>query len=570
MYSYDGTSHPNAVTSVAKMNQEYVDSQYFYSYDANGNMTREFLDFEGENNTTGAHLIKAMYWDEQNRLLGVYNDGNLSNHFYDDAGERKLKAVVSQVNISENGEVTSNSYSTIGYNYYPSGNFVVTPKNYTKHYYMGSKRIASRIGNLTDNFNFNFTDNNENVDQAFVAQNAIVNNIYDNLNIDIEYDAYPLDETESGLTEDECYQIIEQGFNYYRDLKYSDHAYCMDFFKMAKEKWNVDTNEEYDTYCEVLQNASDQAKNTCFTLPLPVTKTWWYHTDHLGSSSYLTDSNGKVSHYYNYLPFGELFNEQNNSIYENVYKFNAKELDDASGLYYYSARYYDPKLSIFLSVDPLAEETMTPYQYVNNNPINMVDPTGMSAEWRPDEDGNLIAEKDDNTTTLAKFLSTTTQDVSDRFKLNSTGENLPKDYKFYEGDKVRLNNRLTRSISETDDGDGSYNCFGSVREYVTTTKELKGNAINAGGLLFDNDREKDKLTNNKLTYINTFKDAKFGETVILFPEDGHAAIYYGSDNKGNKYFYSKNGTDKPEITTLSKMQKMTNFPDNYKLFNIKK
>ena len=49
-------------------------------------------------------------------------------------------------------------------------------------------------------------------------------------------------------------------------------------------------------------------------------------------------------------------------------------------MYYYGARYYDPRISIFVSVDPLAEQTMTPYQYVHNNPIMFTDPTGMSAE----------------------------------------------------------------------------------------------------------------------------------------------------------------------------------------------
>src|SRR5690554_7694470 len=69
--------------------------------------------------------------------------------------------------------------------------------------------------------------------------------------------------------------------------------------------------------------------------------------------------------------------------YENAYKFNGKELDDATQMYYYEARYYDPRISIFISVDPLAEKTMTPYQYVHNNPIMFTDPTGMIA-YPPD------------------------------------------------------------------------------------------------------------------------------------------------------------------------------------------
>ncbi|WP_374541771.1 RHS repeat-associated core domain-containing protein [Flavobacterium sp.] len=41
--------------------------------------------------------------------------------------------------------------------------------------------------------------------------------------------------------------------------------------------------------------------------------------------------------------------------YTNRYKFNGKELDEETGFYYYGARYYNPKFSIWLSVDPLAE-----------------------------------------------------------------------------------------------------------------------------------------------------------------------------------------------------------------------
>ena len=49
-------------------------------------------------------------------------------------------------------------------------------------------------------------------------------------------------------------------------------------------------------------------------------------------------------------------------------------------MYYYGARYYDPRISIFVSVDPLAEQTMEPYLYTGNNPIMFTDPTGMSKE----------------------------------------------------------------------------------------------------------------------------------------------------------------------------------------------
>ncbi|MFV0530908.1 MAG: RHS repeat-associated core domain-containing protein [Flavobacteriales bacterium] len=47
-------------------------------------------------------------------------------------------------------------------------------------------------------------------------------------------------------------------------------------------------------------------------------------------------------------------------------------------LYYYGARYYNPRISLWLSVDPLAEKypNISPYAYVVNNPVNYIDSDG--------------------------------------------------------------------------------------------------------------------------------------------------------------------------------------------------
>ncbi|UUV21786.1 RHS repeat domain-containing protein [Paenimyroides aestuarii] len=144
----------------------------------------------------------------------------------------------------------------------------------------------------------------------------------------------------------------------------------------------ITPEDEDDDWVDGGGNTEDPGEDYDEELRKPI---WWYHTDHLGSSTYLTDNFGRPSHYYETLPFGEMIVEHNQSTYNggkynNAYKFNGKELDDATQMYYYDARYYNPRISIFVSVDPLAEQTMTPYQYVHNNPIMFTDPTGMSAE----------------------------------------------------------------------------------------------------------------------------------------------------------------------------------------------
>ena len=80
-----------------------------------------------------------------------------------------------------------------------------------------------------------------------------------------------------------------------------------------------------------------------------------------------------------YFAFGETFVEEHKNSINSPFKFNGKEFDEESGLYYYGARYYDPRLSIWASVDPLMEmfPSMSPYNYCLLNPVKYIDPTGL-------------------------------------------------------------------------------------------------------------------------------------------------------------------------------------------------
>ena len=115
-------------------------------------------------------------------------------------------------------------------------------------------------------------------------------------------------------------------------------------------------------------------------IPNDTTKeeTFFYHSDHLGSTSYITDDKANITQYDAYLPYGELLVDEHSSSEELPYKFNGKEMDEETGLYYYGARYMNPMASIWYGVDPLAGDypIVSAYTYCAANPLKYIDPDG--------------------------------------------------------------------------------------------------------------------------------------------------------------------------------------------------
>ena len=114
----------------------------------------------------------------------------------------------------------------------------------------------------------------------------------------------------------------------------------------------------------------------------------YYHKDHLGSSSVLTDANGSRVESAEYLPFGGI--REYAGTWTTDYKFTDREMDTESGLYNFTARLYDPTLGRFVSPDPAVPDLSDPtnprnfdpqmlnrYSYCRNNPVIYVDPTGL-------------------------------------------------------------------------------------------------------------------------------------------------------------------------------------------------
>jgi RHS repeat-associated protein len=109
--------------------------------------------------------------------------------------------------------------------------------------------------------------------------------------------------------------------------------------------------------------------------------TTYYHTDSLGSVVAASNQAGALLWRKEYRPFGE----QLDSTSENEkIAYTGKEHDDVSRLTYFGARYYDPEIGRFLSIDPAGVDPAKPlsfnrYAYANNNPYRFIDPDG----WEP-------------------------------------------------------------------------------------------------------------------------------------------------------------------------------------------
>ncbi|MCA9398380.1 MAG: hypothetical protein KC618_01440, partial [Candidatus Omnitrophica bacterium] len=109
----------------------------------------------------------------------------------------------------------------------------------------------------------------------------------------------------------------------------------------------------------------------------------YFHTDHLGGTNVISDSDGELKELTEYKPFGLIsrYEKYGSDIETTSFYFTGQRLDEESGLMYYGARYYDPLLGRFIIPDTLIPRPGNPqefnrYSYVLNNPVNSIDPTG--------------------------------------------------------------------------------------------------------------------------------------------------------------------------------------------------
>ena len=332
--------------SVAK-----VDNNHTYTYDANGNLVyvnTGRIKQDGTLDSTAAE--RKLRWDEENRLTASDDNGFVTNYWYDADGERTVKTSGEGEQLYVNSEFAGGRTNTAKFSLYVSPYLVANQGGrYTKHIYIGSQRIVSKIGDFAS-----YGSDPRRIQYAGSETDGL------SVNYKQKYSA------QQQVIKDN-YAIFEVPYNGTDNNDYVDgQGFCCD-----------------DGSPEAAQARALALENN-FQDPDAYEKLqFYYHPDHLGSSSYITNLDGEVVQHIEYVPFGEVFIEERNSIWNTPYLFNAKEFDEETGLYYYGARYYDPHLSLWMSTDALKEKVpnVSSYAYTENNPITYVDPDG-NFRWK--------------------------------------------------------------------------------------------------------------------------------------------------------------------------------------------
>ena len=337
-YTYqDSVGHKFQLANVRDVNyrtegtadeNDKVNNGHRYTYDANGNLVYIDTSRIKKDGKEDEKATEQKYrWDEENRLLAADENGFVSNYWYDADGERTVKTSGEGEQIYVNSEFAGGRTNTAKFSLYVSPYLVANQGGrYTKHIYIGSQRIVSKLGDLAS-----YGANPRRIPYA--------GNEADGLTVDYKtkysrqqqsikdnYKAFDL--PYNGKDNDDY--VNGQGFCCNDGTPEAAQARAMARTRAASG--NFKPNDDY----EKMQ--------------------FYYHPDHLGSSSYITNLDGEVVQHIEYVPFGEVFVEERNNIWNTPYLFNAKEFDEETGLYYYGARYYDPRLSLWLSIDPKEEK----------------------------------------------------------------------------------------------------------------------------------------------------------------------------------------------------------------------
>ena len=398
-YAYEG-AQPHAPTHIGNRS---------FSYDLNGNQTGWQSDVNGTR--------RFIQWDEENRIAEIDDNGERNRYVYDAKGERAIKE-------TKQGE-------TVYVNQY----YVVRNRSVvSKHLYAGSGRIVTHLvmgtvpgGHKTPgNEGRGAPGNGHGSDKTPTTPETGNGN---SGNVVKGNNGQDKDQGDNGLHLGQLKNGKENPGQGRERRSDTANAHAQDVVKNPTLT-GAQPGQGSDNRSE---QATAVARNVR-TSPLVITEgeasvelggdtsggesiegvtgttststvngqsefIWYYHPDHLGSTGFVTDQNGELYEHVEYFPFGETWVQEHSSTQRTPYLYTGKELDEETGLYYYGARYYDPRTSVWASADPIlgkyfpggnsSNDRNLPglggifnsanlglYGHTHQNPVKYIDPDG--------------------------------------------------------------------------------------------------------------------------------------------------------------------------------------------------
>ena len=299
-------------------------------WDADGNLSREYYRYKpslGEEERMERRLCHT----EEGMMQGYWQESGDRHrsetvaawYAYDAEGRRALKYASERA--AGSGQSSVELCDPV---YYVSPLVTLTRTGYSKHYFEGGRRICTVIGGGF----------------GMVPWDSVT------------HDLMPV----VGPHDDELAKVLQMGAE-------STFGNCIGV--------QAELSNTLALY-KMMQNESERYETH--------EPAFYYHTDHLGSTSRFTDDSGKVVQTLAYMPYGEDWVDDSKFTYTDtnhigIYQFNGKERDFESGFYYYGARYHWPELwTGWTTPDPLMDKYpgISPYNYCNWNPVIFMDPDG--------------------------------------------------------------------------------------------------------------------------------------------------------------------------------------------------
>jgi RHS repeat-associated protein len=400
---------PHALSSVSQLSTNNSQPRA-YGYDANGNMT----------NIDGL----ACTWDFKDRLVAVEDDTMRVEYTYDYSDRRITKVVDYKPAADTNITHHASRITTL----YVNSSFEVRDHDQpTKYVFDGATRVASITGSLSANTRIQrlrlwpgwnllslavtATDTLDQLNSLSAAggQGGVVSAAYQWNPSTGDYSPVTPSQTVSagavlwvkaqtnatlgivGTYTDPANQHVIAGGTYVPSTGLEAWSPTLPP-TFSAWMYDAESSQWHDQLTGDLAFLSDPppmlapgealfvktAAASDLDIPDPSLRIRYYHQDHLGSSSVITDASGALLEETASYPFGHPRNEYEPRQIQEPYQFTQKERDRESGLHYFGKRFYNSAIGKWLSTDPLAEKggSLNLYGYANENPLKYVDPDG--------------------------------------------------------------------------------------------------------------------------------------------------------------------------------------------------